>query len=166
MTKQSTPIPAGQVLLLKEREKLKKNSDNPRRGKEFQKLAASILSDYWKVPFDMEVPFQIGDPPKLHKFDLASDDGKYIGESKNYSWTEAGNMPSAKMAFLNQAVLFLSYLPASTARFIVMRRDVRQRTSEALADYYYRTYQHLLKDILIVEIDATSHDVRILNDNR
>ena len=41
-----------------------------------------------------------------------------------------------------------------------------QRTSEALADYYYRTYQHLLKDILIVEIDATNHDVRILNDNR
>ena len=141
---------------------MKRNSDNPRIGKEFQTLAANILSDYWKVPFNLEVSFSIGDPPKLHKFDLASSDGKYVGEAKNYSWTETGNMPSAKMAFVNQAVLFLSYLPASKIRFIVMRRDIRQATNEALVDYYYRTYQHLLKNILLVEIDTMSRNVRIL----
>jgi len=144
---------------------MKRNSDNPRRGKEFQKLAASILSDYWDVLFDLEVPYHIGDPPKLHKFDLGSADGKYVGEAKNYSWTETGNIPSAKLAFLNQTVLYLSYLPKSVIRFIVMRRDIRQSTNEELADYYYRTCQHLLKDTLIVEIDAMSHDVRILNEN-
>ena len=142
----------------------KQNSDNPRRGREFQELAAHVLEDHWAVPFELEVPFPIGDPPKQHKFDLASEDRKFVGESKCYSWTESGNMPSAKMAFVNQAVFYLSHLPHGITRFVVMPRDIRPRTGEALADYYYRTYRHLLNGVLVVEIDTVSRDVRILND--
>ena len=90
---------------------MKQNSDNPRRGREFQELAASILSAYWGTRFELEVPFSIGDPPKVHKVDMATDDRKFAGEAKNFSWTASGNMPSAKMGFVNQAVFYLSHLP-------------------------------------------------------
>ncbi len=42
----------------------------------------------------MEVPIVIGTPPKPHKFDFASKCGRFVGESKCYTWTETGNVPS------------------------------------------------------------------------
>ena len=140
------------------------NSDNSRRGREFQKFAARVLGEYWSVGFDLEVPFLIGKPAKAHKFDMASSDKKIVGEAKNITWTESGNMPSAKMAFTNQAVLYLWHLPAFTKRFVVMPKDIRPKTGEALADYYHRTYKHLLNGVLVVEIDVASSTVRILGD--
>ena len=139
----------------------KRNSDNLRRGREFQELGASVLSDYWSVPLDLEVPIPIGNPPKQHKFDMASRDKRIVGEAKCFTWTEAGNIPSAKMGFVNQAVFYLSHLPANTTRFVVMPRDIRPRTGEALADYYYRTYHHLLAGAQIIELDAATRGVRM-----
>jgi hypothetical protein len=140
----------------------KRNSDNPRRGREFQGLAASVLSDFWGVSFELEVAFPIGNPPKEHRFDLASSDRRFVGEAKCYSWTATGNMPAAKMAVLNEAVLYLSYLPTETMKFIVMPRDIRPRGGEALADYYHRTYRHLLSNVLVIEIDTEKLSVRVL----
>lgn len=144
---------------------MKRNSDNPRRGKEFQELAASVLAEYWGVLFDLEVPFEIGRPPKSHRFDMASTDRKYVGEAKNFSWTKSAKTPSAKMAFMNQAVFYLSHLASDVTRFVVMPRDIRPRTGEALADYYYRTYRHLLNGVLVIEIDTAHRKVRILTDD-
>lgn len=101
-------------------------------------------------------------PPKNHKFDLASTDRRYVGETKNYTWTESGNMPSAKMAFVNEAVFYLSHLPADITRFVAMPRDLQPKTGEPLADYYHRTYRHLLNGVLVVEIDAADGSVRVL----
>lgn len=139
---------------------MKKNSDNTRRGREFQELAASVLGQYWGVTFDLEIPFAIGDPPKQHKFDMVSTDREFVGEAKNFTWTVSGKTPSAKMAFVNQAVFYLSHLPRSITRFVVMPRDIRQKTEEALADYYYRTYRHLLNGVLIIEIDPATESIR------
>jgi hypothetical protein len=80
------------------------NSANTGKGRDFQKKAAEILARYYKVGFQIEYLIAIGNPPKEHNFDLVSDNLQYIGESKNYSWTEGGNVPSAKMGFINVAV--------------------------------------------------------------
>ncbi len=142
---------------------MKKNSDNTRRGREFQELAASVLGRHWNIDLELEVSFEIGNPPKGHKFDMASTDRKVIGEAKNFTWTVSGNMPSAKMGFVNQAVFYMSFLPHDITRFVVMPRDIRPRTGEeALADYYYRTYRHLLGGVKIVEIDTSNNAVRVL----
>lgn len=140
--------------------RVRRNSENPRRGREFQQLAASVLGKHWGVPFELEVAFAIGRPPKEHRFDLSSADRQYVGETKNYTWTETGNMPSAKMAFINEAVFYLSHLPAEHVRFVAMLRDVRPRTGEPLADYYYRTYRHLLNGVKVIEIDPATGGVR------
>ena len=138
------------------------NSLNTGKGRDFQILAVEVLSQYFNVGFRIEHPIPIGNPPKDHKFDLVSDDLQYIGESKNYSWTEGGNIPSAKMGFINEAVFYLQHLPSDKKRFVVMRRDVNEKHKETLADYYYRTNRHLLNGVFIIEIDTTTNAVRTI----
>jgi hypothetical protein len=138
------------------------NSTNTGKGRDFQKMAADILSQHYNVVFLIEKPIPIGNPPKPHRFDLVSDDLQYIGESKNYSWTEGGNVPSAKMGFINEAVFYLQQLPSGKKRFVVLRRDVDEKRLESLADYYFRTNKHLLNGVFIVEIDVVTKKVREL----
>jgi hypothetical protein len=91
--------------------------ENAAKGKKFQSLAANVLSQHFGTEFLTEKEFPIGHPPKLHKFDLVSSDLRFVGESKNYSWTETGNISSAKMGFINEAVFYLHHLPSDKQRF-------------------------------------------------
>ena len=136
------------------------NSQNPARGAEFERQAQDILSEHFGVVLHRDCAIPIGDPAKEHRFDLASDDRKYIGECKNITWTRTGNMPSAKMTSVNQAVLYLTHVRDAKYRFVAMRRDTHPRRQETLAEYYYRTYQHLLGEMLIIEIDIETKAVK------
>ena len=140
------------------------NSKNTGKGKSFQTIAAEVLGQHFRVGFQTEHPIPVGNPPKNHKFDLVSDDSNYIGECKNYSWTEGGNVPSAKMGFINEAVFYLQHILSDKFRFVVLRRDVGNNRIESLADYYYRTNNHLLNGVFVIEIDVLTKSVRILGD--
>ncbi|MDA2929034.1 hypothetical protein MYX84_03635 [Acidobacteria bacterium AH-259-O06] len=136
--------------------------NNNVRGSAFQLDAQKILSRYLGVDLLMEQPIPIGHPPKAHRFDLASSDSKFVGECKDYHWTEGGNVPSAKISTLNEAVLYLLQLPTGTRRFAVLPRSVHPSRGETLAEYYHRTYRHLLGDIRIFELDADTNGVKKL----
>ena len=138
------------------------NQLNPERGRTFQKRASDVLSQHFGVEFHIDYPIAIGTPPKKHKFDLVSIEQRYVGECKNYSWTESGNIPSAKMGFVNEAVFYLLHLPRGVHRFVVMRRDTHPKHSETLAEYYYRIYSHLLDDVFVIELDAETGDLKEL----
>ncbi len=136
------------------------NSENPAKGRTFEHQAADAMAAWLGVPFHIEVPTPIGDPPKHHKFDLVSHDGRFVAECKCYSWTETGNIPSAKMGFVNEAVFYLSHLPAGTERFVVLRKDEHPRRTETLADYYHRTNRHLLGGVRVLELDPVTMSLR------
>lgn len=70
--------------------------------------------------FEMEKKLAIGNPPKGHKFDIVSEDAHIAIECKRYTWTEGGNVPSAKMGTMNEAVFYLSFLPDTYDKYIVM----------------------------------------------
>jgi hypothetical protein len=111
------------------------------------------------VEFYLEYPVLIGNPPKKHKFDLVSADFRYIGECKNYSWTETGNVPSAKMTCLNEAVFYLQHVSHDTHRFVVLRRDTCVKRTESLGEYYFRMNQHLLNGVLVLELDVEAQSL-------
>ena len=137
------------------------NSMNTAKGRDFQQAACTILREHFRcTKFKLNCPIPIGNPPKEHKFDLVSEDGRYVGECKNYSWTETGNVPSAKLAFLNEAVFYLLHLPGDVQRFVALRRDVHPRRQESLAEFYFRTYDHLLDGVKVIEIDLNSGTAR------
>ena len=81
------------------------NSENPRIGREFQDLVQSIVEKRYCIPFEQEATIPIGKPPKKHKYDLASIDRSIVVECKCYTWTDSGNVPSAKLMGMNEAML-------------------------------------------------------------
>lgn len=129
------------------------NSDNPRTGREFQELVCVQLGSYFATRFDTEVPLFIGAPPKAHRFDCVSNDRTIVVECKSYSWTETGNVPSAKLMGLNEAVFYMSYLPPTVRKIIAIRKASYPGKKETLAQYYCRINGHLLRDVEIVEVD-------------
>lgn len=138
------------------------NCENPRKGRDFEVAVACALEKKFGVPFAMrKIP--IGNPPKGHNFDLVSTDGSIVAECKNYSWTETGNVPSAKMGFVNEAVFYLQHLPGEVELHVILRKDVSERRKETLAEYYYRTNRHLLGKVGVSELDMATGELRSIS---
>ena len=130
------------------------NSENPIVGKAFQRQVRNALEKKFKQQFYEEVAVDIGNPPKPHCFDVISEDGRIIVECKCYTWTTTGNVPSAKIATLDEAVLYMHNVPAVDKKIIVLNRAYHDKRQETLADFFLRMKGHLLKDVLVWEFDG------------
>ena len=145
------------------------NRDNPRIGSEFQRQVLNWFTNEYNSAFNMEVEIPIGSrlidisEYKSHRFDIASDDLSTVIECKRYTWTESGNVPSAKMGFVNEAAFYLSLLKSTRYKYIAMLKSYNPKRNETLAEYYYRTNKHLLGDIIIAEYDPDNNDMIFLN---
>ena len=141
------------------------NSENPRVGKEFQLAVKRWFENSLHMEFEIERKIAIGSPPKLHSFDIVDRDEKFVVECKCYTWTETGNVPSAKMGFVNEAAFYLSFLDSNVDKTIVMAKSTHPKRDETLAEYYFRTNRHLLGKIKILEYDPISNDMRLIGQN-
>ena len=135
------------------------NSENPKKGREFEIAVKQWFESYYNKPFENNKPFGIGNPPKPHKFDVVSCDDSIIAECKCYTWTETGNIPSAKMGFANEAVFYLSFI-LTAKTFIVMKKSIHTKRTETLAEYYYRTNKHLLGSTKVLEYDVKEKSMK------
>ncbi|MCR4645290.1 MAG: hypothetical protein K5695_07765 [Oscillospiraceae bacterium] len=138
------------------------NSDNPKNGAAFQRAVQLYFIKEYGVGFELEKKIPIGEPAKDHKFDIVNSDQHIVIECKRYTWTETGNVPSAKMGFTNEAAFYLSFLPDTFKKYIVMLCSHHTKRNESLAEYYYRTYRHLLGAIQIAEFDPETNGFRII----
>ncbi|MBO4864198.1 MAG: hypothetical protein J5517_07520 [Eubacterium sp.] len=140
------------------------NSDNPKNGAAFQRAVKVWFENEYNHIFVLEKKIAIGKPPKDHKFDLVCDEENIVIECKRYTWTKTGNVPSAKMGFTNEAAFYLSFLPHNKTKYIVMLCSYHPKRNESLAEYYYRTYKHLIGDIHILEYDPEKNVMREITD--
>ena len=140
------------------------NSDNPRKGSEFQTQVKEWFENKYQSKFEEEkkLPIGIGEEKKLHKFDVVDENIKIAIECKRYTWTKTGNVPSAKMGFCNEAAFYLHLLDNSYDKYIVMLYAVHPKRSETLAEYYYRTNKHLLGKTRIAEFNPNTKTMRVL----
>ena len=89
---------------------------------------------------------------KSHNFDLGDEQKKVIVECKAHTWTEGGNVPSAKMTTWNQAMFFFHASPSGYRKILFVLRDFSQKRNETLGEYYIRTNPHLiLNDVEVWE---------------
>lgn len=89
---------------------------------------------------------------KPHKFDLGDAQQKVLVECKAHTWTESGNVPSAKMTAWNQAMFFFYAAPSGYRKILFVLKDVRR--DESLGEYYVRINPHLIPaDVEIWEFD-------------
>ena len=98
------------------------NSENTYIGRKFQKLTQSVLEKEFNDSFFTEVPIPIGTPAENHKFDLANEDKTIVVECKCYTWTDSGNVPSAKLMGLDEAVFYFGFLPETTRKILCMKK--------------------------------------------
>ena len=144
---------------------MKSNSENPAIGAKFQEDVAAWFKNTYKKEFILEKKIPIGySDKKDHKFDIVSDDNTIAIECKCYSWTETGNVPSAKMGAANEAVFYLSFLPGTCEKFIVLKKDIctKHTPAETLAEYYYRINKHLLGGTKVAEYNPETKKLRII----
>ena len=114
--------------------------------------------------FVNEKKIPIGYPPKNHKFDIVALDDTVAVECKCYTWTETGNVPSAKIGFVNEAAFYLSFLPDYYEKYIVMLKASHDIRNETLAEYYYRTNKHLLGAIKVAEYEPKTDTFTVINE--
>ena len=138
------------------------NSENPGIGRRFQAEVKSWFEKQRKRSYTLEKKIAIGNPPKLHSFDIADEACLTVIECKCYTWTVTGNVPSAKMGFTNEAVFYLSWLPSGIEKIIVMLKATHPKRKETLAEYYYRTNRHLLGEVQIMEFDMLSKEMTVI----
>lgn len=140
------------------------NSENPKVGATFQNCVAEWFRDTYKKEFVVEKKIPIGDPAKDHKFDIVSGDNSIAIECKCYTWTVTGNVPSAKMGFTNEAAFYLSFLPESYEKYIVMLHATHEKRDETLAEYYYRMNKHLIGSTRVAEFDPVTKEFHIVGE--
>ncbi len=128
------------------------NSDNPRVGREFQERVGRILSQKYNSSFVMEEAILIGVPGKEHMFDIVNGDKSIVVECKCYTWTDSGNVPSAKLMGLDEALFYFSFLPKETKKLLCMKEARHPGKTETLAEYYVRVHGHLLRDVTVMEV--------------
>ena len=129
------------------------NSENPKVGKAFQEMVCKSVEKYFNQDFELEVAIPIGRPAKDHRFDCVSVDRKIVVECKAYTWTDTGNVPSAKLMGMNEALFYMSYLPDDVTKILCIKKATHPKRTETLAEYYLRIDGHLFRDVKIYEAD-------------
>ena len=132
----------------------KGSTSNTQVGKDFETAAQTFFAAKG-ITLIRDVSLPIGiNGKKPHRFDLGDPDKKVIVECKSHTWTEGGNVPSAKMTTWNQAMYFFHAAPSGYRKIFFALRDNSTKRGETLAEYYLRTYPHLIpEDVEIWEYD-------------
>jgi len=129
---------------------------NTQVGRDFEAKAQFFFAGK-QLQLTRHIPIDIGiNGKKPHNFDLGNRNGKVLVECKAHTWTESGNVPSAKMTTWNQAMFFFHVAPCGFRKILFVRRDFNRKRNESLGQYYIRANSHLIpKDVEVWEFDET-----------
>lgn len=98
---------------------------------------------------------------KVHRFDFGND--SLIVECKHYEWTAGGNNPSAKIATLNEAMMYFHSAPGSYRKMVFVAKTDKKgvRNPETFAEYYIRLHGHFVPDeVEFFEFDTMTREAR------
>ena len=141
------------------------SASNAHVGRDFAAVAAQILLERGiTVEPEVSVPVGIGPTKKNHSFDLGSEKPPTLVECKSHSWTVGGNVPSAKMTVWNEAMYYFLAAPQHYRKILFVLRDARANSGETLAQYYVRTYTHLIPDgVEVWEYDERAGKIEVVH---
>ncbi len=119
---------------------------NAHVGREFEQEALRYFREHEGLVLSasVTVPIGIAGNLKAHRFDLGADDPPVLVECKSHTWTETGNMPSAKVTVWNEAMYYFLLAPPRYRKILFVLEARHQAQRESLAEYYVRTNGHLI----------------------
>ena len=122
----------------------------------FKRLFPGLMRPFWLPIGHIE--------QKEHKFDLGCAKDKVIIECKSHTWTEGGNVPSAKLTTWDQAMLYFFLAPRKYRKIFAMKKDLNPKTQESLASYYIRTHSHVIPDeVEFWEVDEKETTFKLID---
>lgn len=121
------------------------STSNAQVGKDFERAAQSYFRSKGLI-LERNIKIEIGieDVKKVHAFDLGCLFQKVIVECKSHRWTSGANVPSAKLTVWNEAMYYFVTAPAGYQKIMFVLYDFSEKRGETLAEYYLRTYNHLV----------------------
>jgi hypothetical protein len=129
---------------------------NAHVGREFELAAQRFFSKQGlELEQSLKVAVGVGRITKDHAFDLGCNNKKILVECKSHKWTSPNdNVPSAKMTVWNEAMYYFLAAPAGYRKIMFVLLDYSEKRKETLAEYYIRTYRHLIpNDVELWEYD-------------
>ena len=125
-----------------------------------------FLSEGVQLQRDYRV--EIGhDEKKERKFDLGSSNPPILVECKSHTWTAGKNIPSAKLTVWNESMYYFLLAPKGFRKVLFVLRDYSGNRRESLAEYYVRTYGHLIpNDVEILEFDPPNMKATVIHSAR
>ncbi|MGH0002805.1 hypothetical protein ACQU0X_22245 [Pseudovibrio ascidiaceicola] len=138
-------------------------ASNTQVGREFECRARQILEQKGlKLGANFKVPCGLGNKKKDHNFDLGSNQPSIIVECKSQTWTETGNIPSAKMKNWAEAMFYFHMAPKEYRKIFFVEKSVRPTNGETLLDYFKRTQAHMIPDdVELWELDSETDNLQI-----
>lgn len=143
------------------------STSNAHVGSDFETTAQEILaSQGLQLEKKFGLFLGVGKKRKEHRFDLGSESPKVIVECKSHRWTSGSNVPSAKMTVWNEAMYYFFMAPKSYRKILFVLRHYNPKKEETLAEYYIRTYNHLVPSgVEIWEHDEAIGETLIWKEN-
>ena len=135
---------------------------NAHVGRDFENVALKVFARFGlDLEKNFKVPIGLNGTSKSHAFDLGSEEQRILVECKSHKWTAPNdNVPSAKLTVWNEAMYYFLIAPTGFRKILFVLRDVSERRQETLAEYYIRTYRHLIPgDVEIWEFDESNGEV-------
>ena len=135
---------------------------NAHVGRDFENVALKVFARFGlDLERNFKVPVGLNGTSKLHAFDLGSEEQKVLVECKSHKWTAPNdNVPSAKLTVWNEAMYYFLVAPPGLRKILFVLRDMSEWRQETLAEYYIRTYRHLIpEDVEIWEFDEGNGEV-------
>ncbi|MET3332844.1 MULTISPECIES: hypothetical protein [Bradyrhizobium] len=124
-------------------------------GRRFEAMAQAFFRSTEGIELlpNFPVPVGVSQLKKSHRFDLGSNSPAVLVECKSHTWTQTGNMPSAKMTVWNEAMYYFHMAPAEFRKIMFVLKHYRRELS--LASYYLQTHAHMVPDgVEIWEFDT------------
>jgi hypothetical protein len=136
------------------------SSSNAQVGHDFEGMAGEYFSHQGiHLRKRLKIPIGVEAVKKEHAFDLGSQNPKVIVECKSHTWTAGNNTPSAKLTVWNEAMYYFLAAPVEYRKIFFVLRDFNQARGETLAEYYIRSYGHMIpSSVEIWEYDVNSDD--------
>jgi hypothetical protein len=133
---------------------------NAHVGREFELATRGFFTNQGlELVLNVKVKVGVDAITKEHAFDLGCKDKKVLVECKSHKWTAPNeNVPSAKLTVWNEAMYYFLLTPVGYRKIMFVLRDYSEKRKETLAEYYLRTYRHMIpNDVELWEYDEDSN---------
>lgn len=96
-------------------------------GKDFKsKVINALVREGYEIESGYSLNIGVSNIKKEHKFAFGGTDqfgARFVAECKSHTWTESGNIPSAKIATWVQCMYYFSMVDSDYLKYFVVLKD-------------------------------------------